>query len=163
MRYGAGLMETARFLIESGIDIAANAGGVTPGQYAYHLALESRDSSCIGDIWDRALAACGIDVAESRVGHPRVGRYDYQYTLQRFMEMWNGHESLCPYYEEAVADSATYSNRAIYWSQVCTSDACPYHDKIAEGYLCDPDVTLSDSSEDSSEQGGVVIEDDELE
>lgn len=163
LRLGAGFFETARYLIESGIDMTPNASGATPAQYAYHLALVSR-SSCLGDSWDRVLATCGLNISKSRAGHPRIGRYraedryNHTYTLRDFKELWDGQESLCPYYEEAIADSTVHENRTIDWSRACTDETCPYYEMRGRPDHWDSDNSSSSSSEDSSEDGGVIID-----
>lgn len=92
-------------LIQHGADVYAedySGRSVSDVAYRYGLSYELREK--LGypneDVWDCALAVCGYNILDFRQHRCRKAHYGQIYKRQDFEKLWDGHEHLCPYYDD---------------------------------------------------------------
>ncbi|KAK0616555.1 hypothetical protein B0T14DRAFT_249015 [Immersiella caudata] len=148
-------------LLRNGADIhAVNCYGDTVSHLAYDY--HFNNTSYPGDLWDAVLAECGHEISSHRKYQPRKPKYSDGYTRQKFEELWEGMEHLCPYYDDELLgevsddESSTDSN-----DEVCSHDGDDdeesSQDNGEEEWDCSssyPSEEAGDSSGSDSDGGG---------
>ncbi|KAK6072205.1 ankyrin repeat protein [Seiridium cupressi] len=91
--------EIIQNMIRHGADVFATWQGKSCSAIAYK---NKEQGSYAGDLWDMALASMGYDISQFRIGFPHHANYTVRYTLSMFKDFWEGMESKCPYYYQAI-------------------------------------------------------------
>ncbi|KAI0157605.1 hypothetical protein GGR57DRAFT_460408 [Xylariaceae sp. FL1272] len=97
-------------LVQNGTDIfAVDMWGVPVSDiaYAWPVCYEYDDcdlslGSYREDLFDALLGVCHYNIADFRNNRPRIARYTGSYRRQDFEKLWEGHEALCPYWDDDV-------------------------------------------------------------
>ncbi|KAK6066682.1 ankyrin repeat protein [Seiridium cupressi] len=137
--------EIIQNMIRHGADVFATWQGKSCSAIAYK---NKEQGSYAGDLWDMALASMGYDISQFRIGFPHQANYTVRYTLSMFKDFWEGMESKCPYYYQAIT---YYTETEITKGSIFVrSHNGPGWETVSEGET-DPG-TESDSSFDSESE-----------